>query len=431
MVVASMKKILLFLVLVGCASAQSTFNALHQPDCIIAFSLTGTANTAAFDNRGVGCSGWSIQWSNYNFSPVSVTLQSAPNNNGVPGTWVTFAGQSICNGGSNPSSSTTTSATWLTGYNPFVRVSATLTGSGLLQGTALGWKDPALVCPAVTASIAPGSAVVVTSGDVIDAGNSTTTPLGAGATFTGTGHSTIGFMSVQISIDTDQANSANGFQVQWSSDDTNWADVDFGQVNSSDILPTGQTYIFPVKRPYYRVVYTASGAQTTFRLQSVLKVEPTTGATIDLGDAISGSYHTLMARDMPFGRSSLAASTFNDITVKNPATPAIATDPAIVVTVSPNNTVPVQIIGDGTVLSGQQAVTGSAAALATNTAKTACVKALIGNTINVYVGPSGITTSTGMELAPGEIVCLPVTNTNLLYVIASTTGASVSWIATN
>jgi hypothetical protein len=88
-----------------------------------------------------------------------------------------------------------------------------------------------------------------------------------------------------------------------------------------------------------------------------------------------------------------------------------------------------QAIGNGAVLSGQQAVTGSAVALATHTARAACVKALVGNSINVFVGPTGITTSTGYLLAPGESLCLPVTNTNLLFVIASTTGASVSWLA--
>jgi hypothetical protein len=94
-------------------------------------------------------------------------------------------------------------------------------------------------------------------------------------------------------------------------------------------------------------------------------------------------------------------------------------------------TQPVQSAGNGTVLSGQQAVTGSAVMLATNTIKTVCIKALAANTINVYVGPSGVTTSAGMELAPGNSYCAPATNTNLFYVIASTTGASVSWIASN
>jgi hypothetical protein len=97
----------------------------------------------------------------------------------------------------------------------------------------------------------------------------------------------------------------------------------------------------------------------------------------------------------------------------------------------PPATPPVQILGNGTLYSGQQAVTGTAAALATNSTKQACFKALVANAINIYLGPSGVTTSTGIELAPDEAVCLPVSNTNLVYVVASTTGASVSWIGTN
>ena len=91
----------------------------------------------------------------------------------------------------------------------------------------------------------------------------------------------------------------------------------------------------------------------------------------------------------------------------------------------------VNIAGNAAVLSAQQAVTASAVALAANPAKTVCVKALVGNTINVYLGGSGVTTSTGLELVPNQSVCLAVSNSNLLYVIATTTGASVSWIATN
>jgi hypothetical protein len=94
-------------------------------------------------------------------------------------------------------------------------------------------------------------------------------------------------------------------------------------------------------------------------------------------------------------------------------------------------TVATQAAGNASVLSGQQAVTVSAAALGTNTTKTVCIKALAANTMNVYVGASGVTTATGMELAPGNAYCVPATNTNLFYVIASATGASVSWVASN
>jgi len=81
-----------------------------------------------------------------------------------------------------------------------------------------------------------------------------------------------------------------------------------------------------------------------------------------------------------------------------------------------------------TALSGQQAVTATAANLGNNALTNGvCVKALIGNAINVYVGGSGVTISTGQELAPDESFCYNFANTSDVYVIASTTGASVSW----
>jgi hypothetical protein len=88
-------------------------------------------------------------------------------------------------------------------------------------------------------------------------------------------------------------------------------------------------------------------------------------------------------------------------------------------------------IGLSTFTAGQQAVTGTAANLGTATAKAVCVHSLIANTINVFVGQTGVTTSTGMELPPGQGYCWNVSNTNLLFVIASTTGASVSFTVTN
>lgn len=86
---------------------------------------------------------------------------------------------------------------------------------------------------------------------------------------------------------------------------------------------------------------------------------------------------------------------------------------------------------NGTVFSGQQAVTGTAAAVSGPGAGTICIKALAANSINVYVGGAGVTTSTGMELAAGNAYCAPTSHANNFYVVASTTGASVSWIVSN
>jgi hypothetical protein len=82
----------------------------------------------------------------------------------------------------------------------------------------------------------------------------------------------------------------------------------------------------------------------------------------------------------------------------------------------------------GYVKSGQQAVTASAVIVTGISYGTVCIKALNANQINVYLGGPGVTDSTGMELAPGNAYCAMGVNANPFYVIASTTGASVSWI---
>lgn len=81
------------------------------------------------------------------------------------------------------------------------------------------------------------------------------------------------------------------------------------------------------------------------------------------------------------------------------------------------------------VTSGQQAVTATAAALATHTLTSGiCVEALSTNAISVFVGPSGVTTSTGQEIPAGAATCIALSNSNEIYVVASTTGATVTWL---
>jgi hypothetical protein len=83
----------------------------------------------------------------------------------------------------------------------------------------------------------------------------------------------------------------------------------------------------------------------------------------------------------------------------------------------------------GTIVNGQQAVTGTAAALANHTVtQSLTVEALSTNTISVFVGATGVTTSTGIELPAGAAVTLPVSNSNVVFVVASTTGATVTYI---
>ena len=81
------------------------------------------------------------------------------------------------------------------------------------------------------------------------------------------------------------------------------------------------------------------------------------------------------------------------------------------------------------VIAGQQAVTGTAVALPSAALTQGVIfTGLSTNTISVFVGPAGVTISTGVELQPGAALSAAVANLNELYVVASTTGATVTWL---
>lgn len=124
-----------------------------QPDCQVFINFTAlnqtspTSPNAGFDNRGSGCTFWAMSVAASGFSSVTVALQSAPNNNGAPGTYVTFAGGTITSASPhnvNPIVTGTQDYVWIYGYNPWVQVKLTaVTGSGIVNGALYGWRQPA------------------------------------------------------------------------------------------------------------------------------------------------------------------------------------------------------------------------------------------------------------------------------------------------
>jgi hypothetical protein len=127
----------------------------------------------------------------------------------------------------------------------------------------------------------------------------------------------------------------------------------------------------------------------------------------------------------------IADGTNGAAAVKAASTSAAAADKSLVVQLSPNQpnlTTPLntQPAGFASLVAFQQAVTASAVVLASNATHGFCVKALPTNAITVFIGPTGVTTGTGYPLAAGDSVCYQLSNTNLAFVIASTTGASVA-----
>jgi hypothetical protein len=149
----------------------------------------------------------------------------------------------------------------------------------------------------------------------------------------------------------------------------------------------------------------------------------------DLNPAASGSIAGSVAVTGPVdGGGNVKVNCITGCASANPNGQATMANSAPVTIASNQSSLPVnaQPLGFGTLIGFQQAVTASAVALSSNASHSFCVQALPANTTNVYVGPSGVTTSTGLPLQPGQVACWTLTNTNLVFVIASTTGASVA-----
>lgn len=196
---------------------------------------------------------------------------------------------------------------------------------------------------------------------------------------------------------------------------------------------------------YYKLIFvpqgTVSGCTLSFD-SSADGSSFSTGGVISSGSigscASAGSYITPSAvTPTKFARLTPSVTGTGTVTVvlyaytENPAASSGAASNVTILNsslpVTGSGTFSTQPSGFGAVVSGQQAVTATAAALASNAAHGVCVKALAANTIDVFVGPTGVTTSTGYPLSAGDGICYQVSNSNLIFVIASTTGASVAW----
>lgn len=92
------------------------------------------------------------------------------------------------------------------------------------------------------------------------------------------------------------------------------------------------------------------------------------------------------------------------------------------------------IAPNSSILHGQKTVAtaGSAEALAGSTSsRWVIIKALIGNTDNVFVGDSDVTSANGYILTPGEAIGLDVNNLATVYLDVAVNGEGVSFIGMN
>jgi hypothetical protein len=367
-----MKTLLLALLIIPLAYSQQLQPVTsQQADCgkftQPAITTAGTFTTQNIDNRFAGCDGFVVTYSSNGFATVSVLLQSAPL--GVLGIAGTFVSfaGSIISPFTNPTTATTQGETRATGYFPYIRVQITTTGTGYLAAELHGFKTNPNSGSGASTTACGTSATPC----VVDG------PDAAGASPTKNPVLVAGQDGAPGNIRTLQTGTGSD---------------NLGATNTSQ----GMLKIMPW-------LGDPSGAAGTMRQATSMAGLQSDGLTAGNLSNFMGVYGAFLFNGTTYDRARGSAA---------------------------HGTL-VQPTGNDAVLSNQQAVTNAAVALATNAAKNICVKAISTNTASVFIGPTGITTATGMELAPGDAYCGPVSNTNLIFVIAVAGGSSVSWIATN
>jgi hypothetical protein len=120
---------------------------------------------------------------------------------------------------------------------------------------------------------------------VVDAGNSTTTPLGAGATFTGAAVDVTKYSMVSVLAFSDVDSASGGIVHEFSIDGTNW---DFNEVYSLLSAPNTNLTTMGVSAQWFRTRYTNGATpQGAFRLQTILHAGQRKSSTHRIGTPIS------------------------------------------------------------------------------------------------------------------------------------------------
>lgn len=131
--------------------------------------------------------------------------------------------------------------------------------------------------------------------------NSTSTPLGVNAVFTGNAwQDTLDYSEIIVSVNTDQSSATDGLVVQWSSNGVDVHETDEFTITAN----IGKTFSFPCNRRYIRVKYTnGSVAQTTFNLETLLKRFASKGSSHRLKDDLNEQDDAIVTKTLIAGKT--------------------------------------------------------------------------------------------------------------------------------
>jgi len=205
-----------------------------------------------------------------------------------------------------------------------------------------------------------GNVIIGISG-TISSGNSSTSILTGSQVFTGLGVDTLAAASISIQVFANVASETDGLKFQWSQDNVNWDET----LSFTLAASLGQAFMFGPHARFFRVQYTNGVVgQASFRLQTILKPVIVRHDTIRLADVPIGEQDATVVKAVISGKTTAGGGTYVDVkvnpsgavqvggsvaitdsggtnttAVKAASTAAIATDPALVVAISPNNSV--------------------------------------------------------------------------------------------
>lgn len=170
------------------------------------------------------------------------------------------------------------------------------------------------------------------SNGVEDAGNSSTTPLGANAVFTGAAFEVTKYVCLNVNLKSDVASATNGVTVQFSPDGTNW---DHSH-STTYTAASGVGYIFNVEFKYARVVYTNGAvAQSYFRLQTIFKSTLTPSSLYTLSQTVNSNMFAALGRSIITGETTGGGGGYVNVKV-NPSG-ALTVDATVTGSVSVTN----------------------------------------------------------------------------------------------
>jgi hypothetical protein len=128
-----------------------------------------------------------------------------------------------------------------------------------------------------------GTPITIQGSAVISAGNSTTTPLAGGATFTGTAVDISTFSQVQVYVKSDQASAVGGVQLEFSPDGTTWGDTSVYDFTPGSTTNADQSYNVGSRAKFFRFVYTNGATpQGSVLISTLLRGQNALGDFVDM-----------------------------------------------------------------------------------------------------------------------------------------------------